>query len=97
MRRSRTPPAVDWHDLAACRTQFSQTYKRRERQLTPFLVAGGWFLPLFEARNPLTMIKETLPAGSFRGTKTIRLTRGSGMTLRRFPGRLPGRDRSAGA
>src|SRR5436190_23870959 len=51
--------------------------------------ACGPVLPPSEGRNPLTMIKERLPAGSFRGTKTIRLTGGSGMTLRRFLGRLP--------
>src|SRR3954447_11852569 len=51
--------------------------------------ACGPVLPPSEGRNPLTMIKERLPAGSFRGTKTIRLTGGSGMTLRHFLGRLP--------
>ena len=42
-----------------------------------------------EGSNPLTMIKERLPSRSFRGTKTIRLTGGSGMTLRHILGRLP--------
>src|SRR5437899_13064714 len=65
---------VDWHDLAACQPQFGQTYKRCEWQIPCKTAPAGGFLPPFEGHNPLTMIKETLPAGSFQGAKSIRLT-----------------------
>ena len=85
----RPATTVDWHYLAASKTQYRLTYKRSKCENTVEMPAGDLVLPPSEGRNPLTMIKERLPAGSFRGTKTIRLTGGSGMTLRHFLGRLP--------